>query len=220
MAIPDTPARPRAQGTESPPLRSRLGIVHLLARLPLPIVALLLVLGAVLFDIQTMVILSLAATGAEEPPQWLARTTIMMGNLFIPVAVLSLWARRAAAQRRLGAIAASMVAVLPVVHVVLTIGTLVWGLVLGRGDIAGPFARIEDLVYVAYAGVVLLTIAFLRDRGMPRLVGVLMLLGFVLSYVVPWGITVTYTALGVIIVATSLRRRAPRGVAPREPLLS
>lgn len=186
---------------------TRLGrLIDLAARIPLPVVGIMLICGAALSDVNNFLLRMMVAGDFEGLSQWSARLTLMQYNLLIPVALLALWARRRKTQGRLGAIAAALIAILPVLHVFLTICALVWGLILNRGDMGEPFMYIEYLILFAYAGIIVTAIAWMRDRSAARLIGPLILSGLVLHFLVPWAFTVIYAALAVTIVRTSLVR--------------
>ena len=208
-----TPGAAVAPGGRRPGAVSRL--VGALARSPLPIVVALLLLGAVLASLQQVWIDHVMSTGAPEPQQWVAQLTVKQANVLIPVALIALWARRRGVQTRLGAVAAAMVAVLPMLHLFLTVAALVWGGILGRGDLEYPFMHIEWLMLVAFLGLLLGGIAWMLDPGASRWIGPLIIVGFVMNYVTPWGMTIVYAALGVVILRTRLlRRRAAVATRP------
>lgn len=207
MSMESTPASSdvKVPPGERPPARVA-ALLDTLARIPLSVVVGALVLGAVLLSLQMVWISIIMASGEPEPPQWLARLTVMQANILVPVALIALWARRRKAQRRLGAIAAAMMAVLPVLHVILTVGSIMWGAILGRGDMTYPFMYIEYLMFITMLGIILSGVAWILDSGAPRLIGPLIIAGFVLNYVVSWGMTFFYVALSVVILRTQLVR--------------
>lgn len=182
-------------------------LIDTLARIPLPVVGIMLVLGAVLADLINFVMRAITAAGTEEIPHWLARLTLMQYNLLIPIALLALWARRRNTQGRLGAVGAVLITFLPVVHIFFTVCAVVWEIILGHGDITYPFAYIEFLILPAYLGVVIASVAWLRDRFAARLIGPLILAGLVLHFLIPWAFTVVYAALAFVVVRTSLVRK-------------
>lgn len=189
-------------------------LVKALARVPLPIVVGLLLLGAVLASLQQVWIADVMARGGPEPEQWAAALTVKQANVLIPVGLIALWARRRGVQGRLGAVAAAMMAVLPVLHIFLTVSALVWGVILGRGDMEYPFMHIEWLMLVAFFGVVLASIAWMLDRGASRWVGPLIIVGFAMNYVTPWGMTIVYALLSIVVLRTRLLRRRPAAELP------
>ncbi|MDJ0313612.1 hypothetical protein [Arthrobacter sp. H35-D1] len=182
-------------------------LIDLLARIPLPAVGIMLICGAALSDVNNFMLRMLAAGDFQGLSQWAARLTLMQYNLLIPVALLALWARRRNAQGRLGAIGAALIALLPVLHVFLTICAVVWGLILGRGDMDDPFMYIEYLILLAYVGIIITSVAWMRDRSAARLIGPLILIGLALHFLIPWAFTVIYAVLAVTIIRTSLVRK-------------
>lgn len=93
------------------------------------------------------------------------------------------------------------------VHLFLTACALVWGLILGRGDMGYPFMYLEFLILPAYLGILVASVAWMRDRSAARLIGPLILAGLVLHFFIPWAFTVIYAALAFVIVRTSLVRK-------------
>ena len=182
-------------------------VLDTLAKVPLPVVAAILLLGAVLAGLQIVWIEAIHSSGAAEPPQWLARVTVMQVNILVPAGLIMLWARRRRVQRRLGAVAAGMLVVLPVMHVFLTVCSIVWGGILGRGDMTYPFMYVEFLIYISYAGILVSGLAWILDRGAPRLVGPLIIIGFVLNYLIPWGLVIGYGALTVVLLTSGVVRK-------------
>ncbi len=202
-----TKARASAAGVAPEGNPSRLErLIDLGARIPLPVVGIMLICGAAFSDVNNFLLRMTLAGDFEGLSQWSARLTLMNYNLLIPVALLALWARRRKTQGRLGAIAAALIAILPVLHVFFTICALVWGLILGRGDMDDPFMYIEYLIFFSFLGIIITSIAWMRDRSAARLIGPLILMGFVLNYLIPWSFTAIYAALAVIIIRTSLVR--------------
>lgn len=200
LSTPSTPDGVTESGRKS-------RVLDALARVPLPVVAAMLVLGAVLGGIQSLWIEAIHAAGAAEPPQWLARLTVMQVDILIPAGLIMLWARRRAVQRRLGAVGAAMLLVLPVVHLLLTVSSIVWGGVLGRGDMSYPFMYVQQLALISYAGVFVSGLAWILDRDTPRLIGPLIIIGFVLNYLVPWGLLIGYGALVIVILTSGVVRK-------------
>ncbi|MEO7078840.1 MAG: hypothetical protein ABIY38_08105 [Rhodococcus sp. (in: high G+C Gram-positive bacteria)] len=196
----------------------RTGVLSALARIPLPVIGALLVLGALLVDLQLVWIALLAATGEPDPPQWVAHLTIMQFNIIIPLALIALWARRRSVQGRLGAIAAGLMAVLPIVHVFMTVCAIVWGGILQRGSMQLPFMYIEYGARIAYLGLVLSGLSWILDREASRLIGPLIVAGILVGLVVPGAITVFYIALAVVIVRSGVVRTS--SVASPSPAVS
>ena len=76
-----------------------------LARIPIPVVAVLLVVGGALIPLHEALVVRMHTAG-QEWPQWVARLTIMWYWAFLPTAVLALWARRRHLHGRLGHVGA------------------------------------------------------------------------------------------------------------------
>jgi len=201
-AAPARPSRPNEGGR-----RPRRPLLDALARVPLPVVVVLLLVGALLAGLQSVWIGAVHSAGAAEPPQWLSRVTVMQVNLLVPLALIMLWARRRTVQRRLGAVGAAMLLVLPAVHLLLTIAAIIWGGILGRGDLTYPFMYVELLGLISYAGIAVSAVAWMLDRAAPRLIGPLIVAGFVLNYIVPWGLMVGYGALAVVLLTKGVVRK-------------
>lgn len=182
-------------------------LIKALARIPLPVVGIMLVLGAVLSDLINFVMRATAAAGTEEIPHWVARLTFMQYNLLLPIALIALWARRRKTQGRVGTVGAVLIAFLPVVHLFFTVCAVIWELILGHGDITYPFAYIEFLILPAYLGVLIASVAWMRDRSAAGLIGPLIVAGVVLHFFIPWAFTVVYAALAFVIIRTSLVRK-------------
>lgn len=215
-------SRSASSGTSAPPDELPPGrvaaLLDALARIPLSVVVGALMLGAVLLSLQLVWLSIINTTGAPEPPQWVARLTVMQTYILIPGALIALWARRRKEQRRLGAAAAAMMMALPVQHVIITVGSIIWGAILGRGDLTYPFMYIDNLKYISTLGIILSGVAWILDRGTPRLIGPLILAGLLLGYLVLWAMTIIYVALGVVILRTRLMRS--RVVAETVPSIS
>ncbi len=196
------------ESRDANPQNLRARFISVLARVPLQVVGVLFILGALLVDLQVAWHVVLASTGEPEPSQWVAHLTIMQFHTIIPLALITLWARRRSAQRRLGAIAAGLVASLAIVHVFMTLCAIVWGGILQRGDMGFPFMYIEYGSRIAYVGIVLAGLSWILDRGANRLIGPLIIGGFLLNLVVPGAMTVIYIALAVVIVRTGVVRKS------------
>lgn len=180
-----------------------------LSTVPLPIVVAVLVLGAVLGDVHTVLVQRMAR-GGPAPEQWIARLTVMQYYALIPLGLLALWARRRSAQGRLGAVAAALLVAAAAGHLVITVAAVVHGGVMGRGDLPSLVMALEVTVLGLYLGVLLAGIALLRDRAVPRAVGALVLLGLVVSFVAPFALTVAWLLLGAVLLR-SPRRQAATG---------
>jgi hypothetical protein len=176
-----------------------------LSTVPLPIVVAVLVVGAVLGDVHTLLVQRIVR-GGPEPEQWVARLTVMQYYALIPLAVLALWARRRTAQGRLGTVAAALLVTSAAGHLAITAAAVVHGGLLGRGDLPRAVMVLEVTVLGLYLGVLLAGIALLRDRAVPRAVGALVLLGLVVSFVTPFALTVAWLLLGVFLLGSSRHR--------------
>jgi hypothetical protein len=177
-----------------------------LARIPNPVVALLLVVGGVTIPIHERLVAHVHATGAPEPEQWLAFLTFKWYWATLPLAVLVLWARRRSAQGLLGRVAAWLNLLGgPAQYAVLLISSLVWGLLLGRGDLPTALMVLEFLGYLIPVGTFLAGVAMLRDRALPRWQGGLVAVLAVASWV-PFGALVVGTVLAALLITTGRRR--------------
>ncbi|MGC5172496.1 hypothetical protein ACLQ2Q_17815 [Microbacterium sp. DT81.1] len=170
-------------------------------------VAAMLVLGAFLSGLHLVIIEAIHNSGAAEPPQWVGYLTVKQASILIPTGLIMLWSRRRAVQRRLGAVGAAMLLVLPVVHVILTVSSIAWGGILGRGDMSYPFMYLELLSLISYAGVLVSGLAWIIDRDTPRLIGPLIITGFVLHFFVPWGMLIGYGALAIVLLRSGAVRK-------------
>jgi hypothetical protein len=176
-----------------------------LSTVPLPIVVAVLVVGAVLGDVHTLLVQRMAR-GGPEPEQWVARLTVMQYYALIPLALLALWARRRPAQGRLGTVAAALLVTAIAGHLAITVAAVVHGGLLGRGDLPGLVMMLEVTVLGLYLGVMLEGIALLRDRAVPRAAGALVLLGLVVSFIAPFALTVAWLLLGAVLLGSSRRQ--------------
>ena len=131
-----------------------------LVRSPIALVAAALVLGALLADVHTFVVTP--AIDGAEPAQWTARVGIMIYFLVLPLAMLAVWARRRGALGRVGRAAATLIAIQVPCYLLLTAATLVWGLILGNGDLGDSVMWVESLGLLAfYVGIVVLSVRML-----------------------------------------------------------
>ena len=176
-----------------------------LSAVPLPIVVAVLVVGAVLADVHTLLVQRMVR-GGPEPEQWVARLTVMQYYALIPLALLALWARRRPAQGRLGTVAAALLVTAIAGHLAITVAAVVHGGLLGRGDLPGLVMMLEVTVLGLYLGVLLEGIALLRGRAVPRAVGALVLLGLVVSFIAPFALTVAWLLLGAVLLGSSRRQ--------------
>lgn len=171
-----------------------------LARIPVPAVAALLIVGGALIPVHEAVVLRVHSTGQEEWPQWVARLTVMWYWAFLPLAALALWAPRRVQHGQLGRMGAWLNLVGgPVTYAVITLGALVQG-VRGRQDLPTGFMAIEWLVYLIMPGMVLAGIAMFRDRGLPRWQGPLVAAVAVAAWL-PFGGLVVGSVLAALLVA-------------------
>ena len=178
-----------------------------LARIPIPVVAALLIVGGALIPVHEWLVARVWATGAPEPEQWLAYVTFKWYWAFLPLAVLALWARRRDEEGALGRVGAWLNLIGgPLQYGVLLISTLVWGLLLGRGELASGLMAVEYLGYLITPGTIVAGIAMLLDRGLPRWQGALVIAVALASWI-PFGALVTGAVLGGLLVANSRRVR-------------
>jgi hypothetical protein len=177
------------------------------ARIPIPAVAALLVVGGALIPLHEALISSAHASGGEEWPQWLGRLTVQWYWAFLPLAALALWARRRHVQGRTGRAGAWLNLVGgPVQYLVVTAGALVHG-ALGRGELPTGFMALEWLGYLIMPGIVLAGVAMLLDRGLPRWQGALLLVLAPAAWL-PFGGLAVGSVLAALLVATDRRRPA------------
>jgi hypothetical protein len=170
------------------------------ARIPVPLVAALLVVGGALMPLHDLAIAHVRASGAEEWPQWVARLTVMWYWAFLPMAALALWARRRTEQGVLGRVGAWLNVVGgPAQYGLVTVGALVWGLLLGRGDLPVAVMVIEPLGYLSVPGLAVAGIAMLRDRGTPRWQGAL-LIALAVGVWLPFGALAVGLVLGGLLL--------------------
>jgi hypothetical protein len=170
------------------------------ARIPVPVVAAMLVVGGALIPVHEALVVRTHSTGQEEWPQWVARLTIMWYWALLPMAALALWARRRAQHGRLGRIGAWLNLVGgPALYVVITAGALVQG-VRGRQDLPTGFMAIEWLSYLIMPGMLLAGIAMFRDSGLPRWQGPLLVATAVAAWL-PFGGLLVGTVLAGLLVA-------------------
>ena len=183
-------------------------IWNALARIPMSVIAALFVVGGVLIPLHEWLIENLFADGQREWPQWLGRLTVMWYWAFLPLAVLALWARRRHVQGRLGRVGAWLNAIGgPGQYGVLTVAAVIWGLLLGRDDLPTGFMALEWLGYLIMPGIVLAGIAMIRDRGLPRWQGVLVVVLAPLAWV-PFGALAVGVALSALLLWSGRRERS------------
>ena len=103
-----------------------------LARIPVPVVAALLVAGGAAVAVHDALVAHWIATGDPEWPQWVGRLTVQWYWAVIRLAVLALWARRRSDQGLLGRSASWLCLVGgPVQYGAIAAATLVWGALCG-----------------------------------------------------------------------------------------
>ena len=180
-------------------------IWNALARLPVPVVAALLVVGGALIPVHDALVVHMHQPGSEEWPQWLGRLTVQWYWAFLPLAVLALWARRRHQQGRLGRVGAWLDLVGgPAQYLVVTAGAVTYGLA-GRGDLPPGFMAVEWLGYLIMPGIVLAGVAMLRDRGLPRWQGALVVLLAPAAWL-PFGALAVGSVLAALLVSTGRDR--------------
>jgi hypothetical protein len=170
------------------------------ARIPVPLVAAMLIVGGALIPVHEAVVDRMHAAGSTEWPQWVGRLTVQWYWALLPMAGIALWARRRAVHGRLGRVGAWLNLVGgPAVYLVITAGALVQG-VRGRGDLPTGFMAIEWLAYLIMPGLLLAGIAMFRDLGLPRWQGPLLIATAVAAWL-PFGGLAVGTVLAVLLVA-------------------
>jgi hypothetical protein len=186
-------------------------LINRLAGVPLQAVGAALTLGAALMAGQYAIIDHAHSAGLPEPEQWIGRLTVQMYWVLFPFAFAALWARRRGREGRLGRVGAVMQTSAPLAHIVVTVAAIVWGGLLGRGDLPEAFMMIELLTYVFYLGVLISGTALMLDKGV-RWWGAAMVGGLVLSFVVQYADAVALGLFGVALIVQGLRRTAPLDV--------
>lgn len=170
-----------------------------LVRIPATVVAATLVVGSLLADVHTFV--TVPAMDGMEPAQWTARVGIMLYFLVLPIALLAVWARRRDALGRLGLAAAVLIAIQVLCYLLLTVAMVGWGLLLGRGDLSDSVMWVESLgVSSFYLGVIILAVRLLFAGRANAVIGALLLAGFLVSFVMPFGLTVAIAVLAAVFV--------------------
>ena len=174
-------------------------LIQRLARVSVSVVAGALVVGALLADVHTFVIVP--AMDGAEPAQWTARLGIMLYFLVLPLCLLALWAPRRDSLGRVGAAAAVLLAFQVLCYLLLTGATVAWGLLLGRGDL-GPSVMWVETVGVAslYLGVIIMAVRLLFAGRGNAVLGALILAGFLVSFAIPFGLTVAFVVLAAVLV--------------------
>ncbi len=185
-------------------------LIDRLAHVPLQVVGAALTLGAVLLAAHYALIDHVRATGQEEPAQWVGGLTVKWYWVLIPVSLIALWARRRDRQGPVGRAGAIMLTAGPLMHVTVTVGAIIWGALMGRGDLPNAFMMVEMLMYVFYLGVLVIGLTFLLDGGV-RWWGAATVAGLVLEFLVPYGGAAAFTVFGLCLVAYGLRRPVAAG---------
>jgi hypothetical protein len=186
-------------------------LINRLAGVPLQAVGAALTLGAALMAGQYAIIDHVHSAGLPEPEQWIGGLTVKWYWVLFPFAFIALWARRRDREGRLGRVGAVMQTSAPLAHIVVTVAAIVWGGLLGRGDLPEAFMMIELLTYVFYLGVLISGTALMLDKGV-RWWGAAMVGGLVLSFVVQYADAVALGLFGVALIVQGLRRTAPLDV--------
>lgn len=201
-------ARTTLSPTSPPTLVGR--ATDALGKAPTWAIAAALVVGAALADIDVALDLE---PGAAEPAQWIGRISIKLYWILLPWAMLALWARRRQGLGRVGRVAAGLIVPQIVASPILVVATIIWGLLLGRGDVDGLFVVLFESIPTTlfYLGVVVLSVAHLRDSDGPRTVGALLLLGLVLSFGPPGLLTLVFSVLAVLLLRTGSQGRPGEG---------
>lgn len=150
-----------------------------LARIPVWVAGAMFGVGTVLATAHLLIIATLFDEGRAEWPQWVGRLTVMWYWVLLPLAVLALWSRRRHSEGRLGYIGAVMASIGILQYIVVTLATVVWDGVFSRGELPLWIMWSEVLLLVEILGIVVLSVAMLRDRGVPRIWPILLLLGLV-----------------------------------------
>ncbi len=177
------------------------------ARIPVPVTAAMLVVGGALAYAHEAWIRAVYEAGRPEPAQWVSYLTVKWYWALIPAAALALWAHRPSADSRLGRVGGWLALVGgPLQFAVLLVSSLLWGLLLGRGELPTGLMVIEQLGYLIPIGTVLLGVAMLRGRERPRWPGALVVVLAVAAWL-PFGASVTGAVLAALHVTDGRRRR-------------
>jgi hypothetical protein len=174
--------------------------VDRLAHVPSLVIGGLLVLGAVLADTHESLVRYWHGNGLPEWEQWVGRLTVQSYWILLPLALLALWSRHRRAMGRLGRLSAALLLPGPVVHVALAVAAVVWGGLLGRGDLPAAVMAAEFLGVLTYLGIIGTGVALLRTRDVPRTYGALVLVGFVGGFFLAWIMSGAFALLAVLVV--------------------
>jgi hypothetical protein len=178
------------------------------ARIPVPAVAAMLVVGGALIPVHEGWVRSVHASGGPEPAQWLSYLTVKWYWALLPAAALALWARRRAFEGRLGRVGAWLAFVGgPAQFGVLLVSSVVWGLLLDRGDLPTGLMALELLGYLIPVGMALLGAAMMRDPGLPRWLGAVVVVLAVAAWL-PFGGLAVGGVLAALLVTHDRRTRS------------
>ena len=178
------------------------------ARIPVPVVAVMVVVAGILMPVHEGWIRAVYASGGPEPAQWLSYLTVKWYWALLPAAVVALWARRRREHGRLGRVGAWLAFVGgPLQFGILFLSSMVWGLLLGRGELPTGLMALELLGYLIPLGMVLAGVAMLRDRALPRRQGALVVVLAVAAWL-PFGGLVVGSVLAAVLVADDRTRGA------------
>ncbi|MGQ7295846.1 hypothetical protein [Quadrisphaera sp. KR29] len=171
--------------------------------------AALLLGGAALSDTH----MALLGSGAFDPPQWVGLTTVMAYYTLLPAGLVLLWAPRRRQLGRTGAVAAAVALAVAGAHLLSAATAVVWGPLLGRGELPAALAPLQLVLYGIYLAPVLLGAAVVLNRRRLSLhwtSGALLALGIVTAVLVPvGGLSAVYGVLAVLLVTGAVR--ASRG---------
>jgi hypothetical protein len=177
------------------------------ARIPVPVVAAMLVVGGALIPVHEDWARSVHASSGPEPAQWISFLTVKWYWALLPAAALALWARRCSAEGRIGRVGAWLALVGgPAQFGVLMASSVVWGLLLGRGELPSGLMALEFLGYLIPLGMAFLGAAMLLDRSLPRWMGALVVVLAVAAWL-PYGGVAVGAVLAALLVSHDRRTR-------------
>ncbi|GAA3813494.1 hypothetical protein GCM10022226_37760 [Sphaerisporangium flaviroseum] len=183
-------------------------LINRLARVPLQVVGGAILLGAILLAVHYTLIAHIAATGGLEPEQWIGGLTVKWYWVLVPLSFIALWARRRDREGLLGRVGAVLLTSAPLMWAMITTSAIVWGGLLGRGDLPEGVMSLELLIYVFYLGALVTGLAFLLDTG-ARWWGAALIAGPVVDVVWPYGAAVTFAVFGTGLMLYGFRHRVP-----------
>ncbi len=148
----------------------------------------------------------------ERPPEWpywVERATLQWYWVLLPLSIILLWTRRRHVEGRLGYAGAVLAGLGILNYVVLTLLLVVWDGLLSLGDLPDWILATELLLLAGILGLFLLSVAFLRDRGVPSIWPVLLLLGMVgrVIFPLPYFMSAAWLILAALVI---LGRPHPR----------